>query len=71
MLCRVGLVWTDVSEERVASIFRVEKPASEEPALAGGCRLSEMRQRSVPRYLYEFRPNNAKELCKYLEGILI
>jgi hypothetical protein len=37
---RVGLVWTDVSEERIASIFRVEKSASKEPAWAGGCRLS-------------------------------
>jgi hypothetical protein len=37
---RVDLVWTDVSEERIASIFRVEKSASEEPAWAGGCRLS-------------------------------
>jgi hypothetical protein len=26
----VDLVWTDVSEERIASIFRVEKSASEE-----------------------------------------
>jgi hypothetical protein len=34
---RVDLVWTDVSEEHIASIFRVEKSASEEPALAGGC----------------------------------
>jgi hypothetical protein len=33
----VGLVLTDVSEERIASIFRVEKSASEEPAWAGGC----------------------------------
>jgi hypothetical protein len=33
---RVELVWTDVSEERIASIFRVEKSASEEPAWAGG-----------------------------------
>jgi hypothetical protein len=29
---RVDLVWSDVSEERIASIFRVEKSASEEPA---------------------------------------
>jgi hypothetical protein len=29
---RVYFVWIDVSEERIASIFRVEKPASEEPA---------------------------------------
>jgi hypothetical protein len=32
MLRRVDLVWTDVSEERIASIFRVEKSASEELA---------------------------------------
>jgi hypothetical protein len=39
-VCRIlGLVWTDVSEERIASIFRVEKSASEEPVWAGGCRL--------------------------------
>jgi hypothetical protein len=38
---RVDLVnWTDVSEERIASIFRVEKCASQEPAWAGGFRLS-------------------------------
>jgi hypothetical protein len=29
---RVDLVWTDVSEERIAYIFKVEKSASEEPA---------------------------------------
>jgi hypothetical protein len=29
---RVDLVWTDVSEERIASIFRVEQSASEELA---------------------------------------
>jgi hypothetical protein len=34
---RVDLVLTEVSEERIASIFRVEKSASEEPAWAGGC----------------------------------
>jgi hypothetical protein len=38
---RVDLVdWTDISEERIASIFRVEKSASEEPAWAGGCWLN-------------------------------
>jgi hypothetical protein len=37
MWCHVDLVdWTDVSEERIASIFRVEKSASEDPAWAGG-----------------------------------
>jgi hypothetical protein len=33
---RVDLVSTDVSEERVASIFRLEKSASEEPVWTGG-----------------------------------
>jgi hypothetical protein len=41
---RVVLVWTDVSEERIASIFRVETSASEDPAWAGGCRLSASRK---------------------------
>jgi hypothetical protein len=37
---RVDLVnWTDISEERIASIFRVEKSSSEEPAWAGSCRV--------------------------------
>jgi hypothetical protein len=36
----VDLVWTNVSEERITSIFRVEKSASEEPAWAGGWRLN-------------------------------
>jgi hypothetical protein len=31
---------TDVKEERIASIFRVEKSASREPASAGGCRMN-------------------------------
>jgi hypothetical protein len=38
MCHRVDLVWTDVSEESVASIFREEKSASEEPAWVGGRR---------------------------------
>jgi hypothetical protein len=33
---RVDLVLTDVSEERIAYIFRVEKSVSEEPAWADG-----------------------------------
>jgi hypothetical protein len=36
----VNLALTDVLEERIASIFKVEKSASEEPASAGGCRLT-------------------------------
>jgi hypothetical protein len=39
MWCRVDLVLTDVSEERIASIFMVEKYASEEPGRAGGYNL--------------------------------
>jgi hypothetical protein len=35
----VGLVLSDVSEEDIASIFRVEKSASKEPVRAGGCSL--------------------------------
>jgi hypothetical protein len=31
---RVDRMWTEVSEERIASIFRVEKSESEEPAWA-------------------------------------
>jgi hypothetical protein len=39
-MCRhVDLVWIDVSEECIVSIFREEKSASEEPASAGGCSL--------------------------------
>jgi hypothetical protein len=33
----VDLVWTEVSEGRIASISMVEKFAREEPAWAGGC----------------------------------
>jgi hypothetical protein len=36
MLRGVDPELTDVSEERIASIFRVEKSASGEPASAGG-----------------------------------
>jgi hypothetical protein len=35
MWCRVDLVWTDVSVECIAFIFRVEKSASEKQAWAG------------------------------------
>jgi hypothetical protein len=39
MWSHVDLMWTNVSEESIASILRVEKSASEEPAWAGGCTL--------------------------------
>jgi hypothetical protein len=38
----VDLVWTNVLEERTASIFRVEESLSEEPPWVGGCRLSHL-----------------------------
>jgi hypothetical protein len=55
---RVDLMWTDVSEEHIASILRVEKSASEEPAWAGGCILSQrryvpLRTRSTLRHIPE------------------
>jgi hypothetical protein len=34
--------FTDVSEERIASILRVEKSASEEPVWPGGCSFMDM-----------------------------
>jgi hypothetical protein len=40
MWCCVDHALTDASEERIVSIFRVEKSANEKPAWAGGCRLS-------------------------------
>jgi hypothetical protein len=58
----VDLVWTDVSEERIASTFRVEKSEREKPAWAGGCglqmeaiRSSEtlVRTRSTQRHIPE------------------
>jgi hypothetical protein len=45
---RVDLVWTHVSEERIASIFRVEKSASEEPEWAGGCSHTRSARRHIP-----------------------
>jgi hypothetical protein len=61
MWCRVDFVWIDVSEERIASIFRVEKSASFAgqwtlgsltPSLLGQCSLhnpaSPPRQDSIP-----------------------
>jgi hypothetical protein len=43
MYCHVGLVSSDVSEERVTSIFRVKKSASEEQfyELARNCSLAD------------------------------
>jgi hypothetical protein len=49
----VDLVWTDVSEERIASVFRVEKSASEEPAWAGGCSLQSVHTSSTRRRIPE------------------
>jgi hypothetical protein len=58
---RLDLVWTDISEERIASIFVVEKSASEEPASASGCRLSHQSKTD---------PSVCLSICthKHLEG---
>jgi hypothetical protein len=36
---RVGILLTDVSEERIAPIFRVEEINNDDPAWAGSCSL--------------------------------
>jgi hypothetical protein len=51
MLRCVDLLWTDVSEESIASIFRVEKSASKEPAWGGGCRLHSHRCENLKSYI--------------------
>jgi hypothetical protein len=56
----VYLVWTDVSEERISSIFRVEKSASEEPAWAGGCKRSTRRYNPEDGILHSHRRENLK-----------
>jgi hypothetical protein len=50
----IDLVWAHVSEERIASIFRVEKSASEETAWACGCRLGYfyLLQKAFRRIIY-------------------
>jgi hypothetical protein len=55
---RVDLVWTDVSEERIASIFRVEKSASQEPAWAGGCGSNGCRNKGKEDGSRESKPGN-------------
>jgi hypothetical protein len=51
---RVDLVWTDISEEHIAYIFRVEKSSSEEPAGAGG------------RFFY---PENVLPKCRFTQDL--
>jgi hypothetical protein len=63
---RVDLVWTDVSEERIASIFRVEKSASEEPAWAGGCSdLIGNRVRDLPAFSIVPQPTTLPRALAY------
>jgi hypothetical protein len=50
---RVNLVGTDVSEERIACIFRVEKSASEKPVWAGGSETS-VHTRSTGYHIPEY-----------------
>jgi hypothetical protein len=64
----VDLMWIDVSEERIAFIFKVEKSASEEPAWAGGCSLRHIAEDGI---LHCHRCENLKSYiilinCHYL-----
>jgi hypothetical protein len=43
----VDLVWTDVSEERIASIFRVEKSLSLQPPAHPGSSLADFHTVSI------------------------
>jgi hypothetical protein len=59
---RVDLVSTDVSEERIASIFKVEKSASEAPAWAGAQSASECVELGSSKFseserVYECKPS--------------
>jgi hypothetical protein len=51
----VDLALTDVSEERIASIFRVEESASREPAWAVGC--SEVSANQMSDYVILWNAN--------------
>jgi hypothetical protein len=74
---RVDLVWNDASEKRIASIFRVEKLASEEPVWAGGCSLQTIHSsetsvytRSTRRHIPEdgiLQDNLQSHHCKNLK----
>jgi hypothetical protein len=50
----VDLALTDLSEERITSIFRVETSARGEPASAGGCRLSYQSETTTTVFLIDF-----------------
>jgi hypothetical protein len=64
---RVDVVdWTDVSEDRIASIFRVEKSASEEPAWAGSCRTDS--QSKTPSYIWAGGESGHKGIIKKRGG---
>jgi hypothetical protein len=74
---RVDLVWIDVSEERIASIFRVQKSVSEEPAWAVGCSHQSVHTRSTGHHipedgiLHSHRRENLKSynpLCSFGDG---
>jgi hypothetical protein len=66
--------WIDVSEERIASIFRVEQSASEEPVWAGGCSCyttSEAKNENIRiqytlRIILSFKRNTEVWLQKYM-----
>jgi hypothetical protein len=51
----VDLVWTDVSEECIASIFKVENPVTEVPAWASGYSL---KPPAIAIFLTQYQQNN-------------
>jgi hypothetical protein len=57
----VDFVWTDVSEERIASIFRVEKSASEEPGWAGDEEGGDTSQKKAFFIVTAVKPSNLTE----------
>jgi hypothetical protein len=59
----VDFVWTDVSEESIGTIFRVEKIASEEPAWPGGCitKMEAIRSSETSVHTKSTRHHNPKD----------
>jgi hypothetical protein len=70
MCRRVVLVWTDVSEERIDSIFRVEKSTNEKPAWGSSCRLSYQSKQCTKRICFK-AVYSITLSCQYLILLLL
>jgi hypothetical protein len=66
---RLDPVWTYVSEERIASIFREEKSDSEEPAWAGGCSQCEARDCALVRCACDLPTRDCHPSTIYETGV--